>query len=55
MTAFCCRGVTLHTYPDTAHWFFEQDRTDAYDAAAEELAWERTVAFLRRELPSKGS
>jgi carboxymethylenebutenolidase len=40
------RTVTFHTYPDTGHWFFEPDRADAYDEAAANLAWERTLAFL---------
>jgi carboxymethylenebutenolidase len=42
------RPLTFHTYPGTGHWFFEPDRADAYDGAAAALAWERTVAFLRR-------
>jgi len=41
------RPVTFHRYPDTGHWFFEDDRPDAYNADAAALAWERTVAFLR--------
>jgi carboxymethylenebutenolidase len=41
------RPVTFHRYPGTGHWFFEPDRSDAYDPAAEALAWERTLAFLR--------
>ncbi len=45
------RPVTVHTYPGTGHWFLEQDRPDAYNEAAAKLAWERTVAFLREELP----
>lgn len=44
------RPVAFHTYPGTGHWFFEPDRADAYDEAAATLAWDRTVAFLRREL-----
>ena len=45
------RPVALHRYPGTGHWFFEPDRTDAYDADAATLAWERTIEFLRREAP----
>jgi carboxymethylenebutenolidase len=41
------RPVTFHTYPGTGHWFFEPDREDAYDAAAAQLAWERTLEFLK--------
>jgi carboxymethylenebutenolidase len=41
------RPVTIYTYPDTGHWFFEPDRADAYNKAAAELAWERTLAFLK--------
>ncbi|MBI5666538.1 MAG: dienelactone hydrolase family protein [Chloroflexi bacterium] len=44
------REVEFHTYPGTGHWFFEQDRPDAYHADAAHAAWERTVAFLRRKL-----
>ncbi len=44
------RGVEFHTYPGTGHWFFEQDRPDAYDAATAHIAWERTVTFLKRHL-----
>jgi len=42
------RSVTFYHYPGIGHWFFEPDRTDAYDQAAADLAWERTLAFLRR-------
>ncbi len=41
------REVTFHQYPGTGHWFFEPDREDAYNEAAADLAWERTVNFLR--------
>jgi carboxymethylenebutenolidase len=46
------RPVTFHTYPGTGHWFFEPDRPDAYNEAAAKLAWERTLAFLKEELPA---
>jgi carboxymethylenebutenolidase len=44
------REVTFHTYPGAGHWFFEDDRPDAYSPAAAALAWERTLAFLRERL-----
>ena len=43
------REVTIHRYPGTGHWFAEPSR-DAYRADAAELAFERTVAFLRAHL-----
>jgi carboxymethylenebutenolidase len=45
------RPVTFYRYPGTGHWFFEPDRTDAYDREAAALAWERTLTFLRESLP----
>jgi len=47
------RDVELHRYPGTGHWFAEPSR-DAYDAAAADLAFERTVAFLRGHLLDEG-
>jgi carboxymethylenebutenolidase len=41
------RPVTFHHYPGTGHWFFEPDRTDAYNPEAANMAWDRTLAFLR--------
>jgi carboxymethylenebutenolidase len=47
------RPVTFHTYPGTGHWFFEQDRSEAYNAPAAQLAWERTVEFLKTQLENR--
>ena len=41
------RPVAFHHYPGTGHWFFESDRVDAYHEESAELAWERTLAFLK--------
>ncbi|HEU4325161.1 MAG TPA: dienelactone hydrolase family protein [Roseiflexaceae bacterium] len=41
------RPVTFYQYPGTGHWFFEPDRPDAYNQAAADLAWERTLQFLK--------
>ena len=46
------RPVTFYRYPGTGHWFFEPDRTDAYDEAAAKLAWDRTLDFLKRPAAS---
>jgi carboxymethylenebutenolidase len=40
----------FHTYPGTGHWFFAQDRPEAFNAQAAEQAWRRTVDFLSRRL-----
>lgn len=40
------RAVTIHRYPGTGHWFAEPSKR-AYVPEAAELAFERTVAFLR--------
>jgi carboxymethylenebutenolidase len=41
------RPVTFYRYPGTGHWFFEPDRTDAYNPLAAALAWDRTLTFLK--------
>ena len=45
------RPVTFYRYSGTGHWFFEPDRSQAYNQAAASLAWERTLTFLRNSLP----
>jgi carboxymethylenebutenolidase len=44
------REVDFHFYPGTGHWFFEEDRTDAYNREAAKLAWDRTTAFFHKNL-----
>lgn len=44
------RPATFYQYPETGHWFFEPDRTDAFKQAEALLAWERTLAFLQEQL-----
>jgi carboxymethylenebutenolidase len=39
----------FHVYDGAHHWFAEPGRPE-HDAAAADLAWTRTVEFLRREL-----
>jgi len=34
------RPVTFYRYPDTGHWFFEPDVSQAYNEAAANLAWD---------------
>jgi carboxymethylenebutenolidase len=44
------REVTFHVYPGTGHWFVEPNQPDVYNAAAAELVWDRTLAFLKAQL-----
>lgn len=38
--------TTFHIYPQLPHWFFEEDRPE-FNPQAAELAWTRTLEFLR--------
>lgn len=44
------RNVTFHIYDNVGHWFFEENRPDAYNETAAKLAWDRTLTFLREKL-----
>lgn len=46
------RPVTFYRYENVGHWFFEPDRPDAYVQPAAQLAWERTIIFLKNTLHS---
>lgn len=42
--------IDFNTYPGTTHWFLEENVTQAYNAQAAKLAFNRTLAFLRQWL-----
>ena len=42
--------VEFHIYPGTDHAFFNDTRSDVYNAEAARLSWERTLAFYRQHL-----
>jgi carboxymethylenebutenolidase len=44
------KRATFHFYPGTHHAFFNDERPEIYDAAAADLAWQRTLEFLADEL-----
>ena len=38
---------SLHIYPQMPHWFFEEDRPQ-FDPKSAEVAWKRTLEFLKK-------
>ena len=44
------RQVEIHIYPGADHAFFNDERADAYNKAAAEDAWKRTLAHFRAHL-----
>lgn len=39
--------TTFHIYPGLSHWFFEDNRPE-FDPQAADVAWKRTLEFLRK-------
>jgi carboxymethylenebutenolidase len=39
--------TNFHVYPQLPHWFFEEDRPE-FNPEAADLAWQRTLEFLRK-------
>ncbi len=37
-----------HTYSDTNHWFFETNQVEYFHEEASQLAWKRTLEFLKK-------
>ncbi len=42
-------ATEFHLYPETRHWFFENDRPE-FKREAAELAWGRTIEFLQTHI-----
>lgn len=40
-------NTTFHMYPQLPHWFFEDDRPE-FNPEAAQVAWDRTLEFLRK-------
>ena len=44
------KDVQFHIYEGTEHAFFNDSRSDVYNAEAAKQSWERTLAFFRQHL-----
>jgi carboxymethylenebutenolidase len=44
------KSIDLHIYPGTDHAFFNDSRSEVYDAAASSDAWQKVVQFLKKNL-----
>jgi len=44
------REANFIFYPGTGHAFFNDERPEVYDAAAADLAWQRTLEFFREHV-----
>jgi len=44
------REVEFYTYKGTKHWFFEKNCKDRYKPKEAELAWKRTLLFLKSHI-----
>jgi carboxymethylenebutenolidase len=50
VTPETARQVEVHIYPNVDHAFFNDDNKAAYDKAAADDAWRRTLSFFRTNL-----
>jgi carboxymethylenebutenolidase len=44
------KSSEIHIYPNVDHAFFNDERADAYNKAAADDAWRRTLAFFRQHV-----
>jgi carboxymethylenebutenolidase len=44
------KETEFHYYPGAGHAFFNEDRPEAHHLESADLLWERTIAFLHRQL-----
>jgi len=44
------KSCEIHIYPNVDHAFFNDERADAYNKAAADDAWRRTLTFFRQHL-----